>query len=116
MKQITLALIVSFSSAVHAEEITVHVSGYVKKPGMHKIQSPVAPEDLEKACGGWSEFGAPKRLKVVRLARPSQAEYGDHGEPKSEVFEMEAIPKKDKKLHLKANDIVYVPMKLVVGR
>ena len=116
MKQITLALIALFAAAAHAEEITVHVSGYVKSPGMHKIQSPIDPKDLEKACGGWSEFGAPTRLKVVRLARPSQEEYGDPGEPKSEVFEIKAIPRKDNKLHLKANDIVYVPMKLVVGR
>jgi uncharacterized membrane protein YecN with MAPEG domain len=116
MKQITLALILLFAAAAHAEEITVHVAGHVKNPGMHKIQSPIDPKDLEKACGGWSEFGAPARLQVVRLARPSQVEYGDPGVPKSEVFEMKEIPRMDDKLHLKANDIVYIPMKRVVAQ
>jgi hypothetical protein len=78
--------------------------------------SKIDPKDLEKACGGWSEFGAPARLQVVRLARPSQVEYGDPGVPKSEVFEMKEIPRMDDKLHLKANDIVYIPMKRVVAQ
>jgi protein involved in polysaccharide export with SLBB domain len=93
----------------------VHFSGQVNKAGIYKIVTPATVEDLAKASGGWTEFGSPTRLTVIRLERPSSAKVGDPGEPESKVFKYDEIPRKDGKLVLKSGDIVFIPVKRVFG-
>lgn len=111
-----LLLLAFSSSTASAAEILVHVVGQAKKPGAHKVESAITPQDLEKACGGWTEFGSAKRIQIVRLARPACPAIEDPGEEKSQVFELAEIPKEDGKILLKPNDIINVPMKIVYAR
>lgn len=104
------------SNGILAEEIWVHFSGQTKKPGVYKVTTPASVEDLEKACGGWGDFGSAKRLTVIRLERPSNATTGDPGERESRVFKFADIPRDGEKLLLKRGDIVFIPEKQVIGR
>ncbi len=107
---------IASSLCVSAAKITVHVVGQVKVPGLHVVDSPIAPEQLEKACGNWTEFGSGKRLQVIRLARPPNQTIDDPGEKSSQIFELADIATLNGKYLLKSNDIIYIPAKMVYGR
>ena len=109
---ISLAL----SATLSAEEVWVHFAGHVKKPGVYKVSSPATVEDLEKACGGWTEFGAANRLTVIRLERQANRLIDDLGEPESKIYRLPDVPREDEKLILKKDDIIFIPEKRVVGR
>ena len=98
--------------AAHSEEVYVHITGIVEKPGFYKVSTPVTIAELEKACGGWTEFGQPKRITLIRLQRQSNATSGDPGEPKSQIFKLDEIPTDDGKLVLKRHDVIFVPEKI----
>jgi hypothetical protein len=116
-RHVSAALVfIASSLSVSAAKITVHVVGQVKEPGPHVLDSPIAPEELEKACGNWTEFGSAKRLQVIRLARPSCQTIDDPGEKSSQIFELADIPTKNGKYLLNSNDIIYIPAKMVYGR
>ncbi len=110
------AISFALATTVSAEDVWVHFSGHLKKPGVYKVSSPATVEDLAKACGGWTEFGSAKRLTVVRLERPSNATMNDPGEPESKVYKFPEIPREGEKLILKKDDIVFIPLKQVIGR
>lgn len=110
--KITFALAIT----VPAEDVWVHFTGHLKKPGVYKVSSPATVEELAKACGGWTEFGSAKRLKVVRLERPSNATMDDPGEPQSIIYKFSEIPRDGEKLILKKDDIVFIPVKQIIGR
>ena len=94
----------------------MHFTGQVKKAGTYKVTTPATVENLERASGGWNEFGSVKRLIIIRLERPSNGTTGDPGEPGSKVFKFDEIPRENGKLILKRGDIVFLPEKQVIGR
>jgi len=111
-----LSVAIYCCNAALADEVWVHFAGQVKKAGTYKVTTPATVEDLEKASGGWTEFGSAKRLTIIRLERPSNATTGDPGEAESKVFKFADIPRKDGKLILKQGDLVFLPEKQVIGR
>ncbi len=109
---ISLAL----ATTLPAEDVWVHFAGQLNKPGVYKISSPATVEELAKACGGWTEFGSAKRLTVIRLERPSNATMDEPGEPQSKIYKFPEIPREGEKLILKKDDIVFIPVKQIIGR
>jgi protein involved in polysaccharide export with SLBB domain len=99
-----------------ADKVVIHFAGEVNKPGSYTVESPIAIDDLIKVCGGVTEFGSTKRLKAVRFARPPSATLGDKGGKSNEVLELDQIPQKEGKLDLSAIDLIYIPVKVIIGR
>jgi SLBB domain len=94
----------------------VHFFGDLKKPGVYKVSCPATVEELAKACGGWTEFGSAKRLTVIRLKRPSNATMDDPGEPHNKIYKYSEIPRIGEKLILKKDDIIFIPVKQIIGQ
>ena len=113
-----IAAAISFALVTkgYSDEAFVHFAGQIVKPGFHKITTPATVEELEKACGGWTEFGSAKGIKLIRLARSPNATTNDPGEPETTIYELAEIPREGDKLVLKRGDIVFIPEKRWIGQ
>lgn len=112
---LSLVLALCAGGMVSAGEVTIHVTGYVEKPGVHKVPEVLTLEELKKAFGG-SVWGNPKQITVIRLKRPSNPTTGDRGRKETKVLSLEEITNEKHQLLLEAEDVLYVPMKRVYGQ
>ncbi|MCW1915137.1 hypothetical protein OJ996_16240 [Luteolibacter sp. GHJ8] len=74
MRSIVSAILILSASLACSEEeaatkITVHLCGEARKPGKHEIPPACSYEELEKATGGWTEWGSGKRFFFLRFPR-----------------------------------------------
>ncbi len=113
---LVMGVLLALATTVSAEDVWVHFAGDLKKPGVYKVSSPATVQELEKICGGWTEFGSAKSLTVIRLERPSNATMNDPGEPQSKIYKFAEIPREGDKLILKKDDIVFIPAKGILGQ
>lgn len=120
---ITACLLCAISPTCLAQEVRVHFAGEVKKPGAYKVASPISLDDLIKACGGIGVFGTTRRIKVIRLAHPMTKTTGPdgktaviEGEPSNVIFELDQVPRKDGKLLLKSEDVIFIFKAVVFGK
>ena len=114
LKSLCLALAFCSGGMASAGNVTIHVTGYAEKPGRHEIPGTTTLEELSKTFGG-AVWGNPKRITVIRLKRPSNPTTGDRGQPETKVLSLDEITNQTKQLLLEAEDIVFVPMKRVIG-
>ena len=117
IRQIILALSISLLS--QANNVFVHFSGYLKKPGTHKIGDWSNLKDLETACGGWTPFSSVKNLdkiKVIRFPRREGLNGGANIEQKVSIIPMSELPKKDGKYQFQEGDLIYIPARVINAR
>ena len=124
MKTVAAVLaIISLSGVCQAEEkdasakIFVHLCGQANKPGTHGIPSACSLEELEKAVGGWTEFGAGKGFYVIRFPRrEGMYNMNDLQDRKQEVLQANQLEKKHGRFIFLPGDIIYIPAKAIGSR
>ena len=116
MKILYIILVaISISISCKAEGIYVHFSGYIQKPGIYQINEWSNLKDLEKSCGGWTEFSSVKNLmkiKIIRFARREGQNGGANMKQINTVVTMDKLPVKNGKFQFQKGDIIYVPSKV----
>lgn len=92
----------------------VHLCGEAKKPGKHEIPAACSHEELEKAVGGWTEWGSGKRFFVLRFPRMEGLFMrNDLQKRKQEVLQSGQLEKKDGRFVFLPGDVIYIPMKSI---
>ena len=122
MRSIVSAILILSTSLACSEEeaatkVTVHLCGEARKPGKYEIPPACSYEDLEKATGGWTEWGSGKRFFVLRFPR-MEGLFMQNGlqQRKQEVLQSGQLEKKDGRFVFLPGDVIYIPMKSVAAR
>lgn len=114
---VSAILLVSAALASSKEEpalVMVHLCGEAKKPGKHEIPAACSHEELEKAVGGWTEWGSGKRFFVLRFPRMEGLFMrNDLQKRKQEVLQSGQLEKKDGRSVFLPGDVIYIPMKSI---
>lgn len=99
------------------EKIVIHLCGEANKPGKHLVPRACNLEELEKAVGGWTEFGSGRSFHVIRFPRKEGAyNLNDLRDRKQEILQPEQLEKKDGRFVFLPGDIIYLPVKAIGAR
>jgi protein involved in polysaccharide export with SLBB domain len=67
------------------EKIGVEISGWVKRPGFHRLDANATLQDATRAAGGWDVHTDLVRLRRVRIIRRSSGQTNEFSYKISEV-------------------------------